>query len=58
MSTETELRALLYRAIRELAYVQTMPDHSLCASSNGASIVSEGMALLGGADLSAEELLK
>jgi len=50
------LRKLLYRAVKELGYVQEMEDHSLCASAEGKEVVEEGMKLLGVPDLSYEEL--
>jgi len=50
------LRKLLYRAVRELGYVQEMEDHSLCASAEGKAVVDEGIKLLGCGDLSHEEL--
>lgn len=50
------LRKMLYRAVKELGYVQEMEDHSLCASAEGKAIVDDGMKLLGVPDLSFEEL--
>lgn len=55
--TELEsLRKILYRAVKELGYVQEMVDHSMCASAEGKSIVDVGMKLLGVPDLSFDEL--
>lgn len=54
---EIKLRKLLYRAVRELSYIQCVElegDHSLCATPEGNSIVEEGMKLLGVNDLSVD----
>ncbi len=48
------LSRLLYRAIRELEYVQQVPG-ALAASSEGRSIIDDGMAMLGVKDLSEDE---
>ena len=51
-----KLRYLLYEAIVELAYVQEMEDHSLCASAKGKHIIEQGMELLEVKDLSLAHL--
>lgn len=56
MSERSGIECLLYEAIRELAYVQESPDHSLCASAKGAEIIERGMKLLGVPDLAEDEL--
>lgn len=50
-----EVRRLLYRAVRELEYVQ-IQGCAICATSEGEAIVREGMALLGIKSLSEEAL--
>jgi hypothetical protein len=52
------LRQILYKAVRELAYVQEVENcHSgLCATAAGNEIIALGMAQLGVKDLSAESL--
>jgi hypothetical protein len=49
---------LIYRAVRELAFIQEVENcHSgLCKTSEGKSIISDGMELLGIDDLSGETL--
>lgn len=56
MTERSGIAGLLYEAIRELAYVQASPDHSLCASAKGAEIIERGMKLLEVADLAEEDL--
>jgi hypothetical protein len=56
MEDEKAVRALLYRAIRELDYVQSAEDHSQCASAEGRQIVKEGMELLNVKDLAKEKI--
>jgi hypothetical protein len=58
---ELKLKRILYRAVVELSYIQEIAcefvpkkHHDLIASAEGAEIVSEGMKLLGVAELSAE----
>ncbi len=54
---ELELRKLLYLCIQELSYVQEAgAGLSLCASSKGASLVEQGMKLLGIASLGPDYL--
>ena len=54
----TDLEKLLYRAIKELDYVQSVENcgSGLCATSAGREIISDGMELLGVTNLEAEEL--
>jgi hypothetical protein len=54
----SKLRYLLYEAIVELNYVQSIEncDSGLCASPKGEEIVNRGMELLGVRDLSTEHL--
>jgi len=50
--------ALLYKAIKELDYVQSVENctSGLCASAEGKELIERGMKLLGVKDLSAETL--
>jgi hypothetical protein len=51
------LRRLLYRAVRELGYVQELGSvEDMTASAEGEAIVNEGIKLLGVPDLRYEEL--
>lgn len=54
-----DLRKMLYRAVRELEYVNSLAGteyRELVASGEGKEIVEVGMKLLGVADLSEDEL--
>jgi hypothetical protein len=52
-----EAKQLLYRAIRELQYIQEMSCGSgLCATSEGKAIIDAGMKILGVPDLGKDEL--
>lgn len=54
-----QLRKLLYRAVIELEYIHEFDGtdlRNLITSAEGKNIVSEGMKLLGVADLSEEQL--
>ena len=57
-NARSQAEKLLYRAIRELEYVQSVENcHSgLCASAEGKAIIEAGCVLLGTSDFSAEEL--
>lgn len=57
MNELNDLRSLLYEAILELGYVQSVENcHSgLCATSLGNDIIERGMKLLRVKDLSAEK---
>lgn len=54
--TKPTVDQLLYRCIRELAYVQAACHSDLCASSNGRELIKEGMKVLCVRDLAAETL--
>ena len=53
-----EVNSMLYRAVRELEYVQSVENcnSGLCASAEGRDVVEAGMKLLGVADLSGDTL--
>ena len=52
------LRKLLYRAVRELDYIHEcdVSDGNMITTSEGKSIVTQSMEILGCSDLSEEEL--
>lgn len=52
----TQTEKLLYEAIRELGYVESCEDHSLCASGVGKEIIDRGMRLLGVKELYEDDL--
>jgi hypothetical protein len=58
-SKESLMAYWLHRAVRELEYIQCVENcHSgLCATSEGAEIVKQGMAVLGQTDLADEPIL-
>lgn len=59
ITSELELlRMLLYRAVRELAFIHAYDNEKsyMISSAEGDSIINEGMKLLGCVDLAEDEL--